>query len=444
MWKKPNKLLWQSTLDVYNGFVGAPHYPLVPHEASPVAPIIVDWYNTIRLYFVNNFDVNNQTRFFDKFKTWFQWYMVTEARALETNLQALPRLWLHATGLYTKIKEETGNTKAAAPGFVCKIIVECMYALAGDERHMLVGFYEDQPVFKKMPHVSGDFDDFLEDVPWASMGCMHHIQPQDVWMVPLWNQVDGEAILEDRKDRSYGEANQQLVEAAFYNQRYVVDHEGAYVRLYDCGNLRSLNLKVRSTKKNALAEILVRAETTKGAFFTVISEEQLLTATPEDFPTLDGHIAHVICKVYHDLVTAVEVPVGNSDNESNTEAIQPLFDDPSRAKWQVIPRRLKAGQPPRPIRHSAPEPSVREPVTVHGHKRRLRPGENMTDKQRQRVRAFEEEFGVVILDRLPEGHTFVLDHMSPKLTQEQFMELPRFMRWRMQQRLTKLLEEVMD
>ena len=65
----------------------------------------------------------------------------------------------------------------------------------------------------------------------------------------------------------------------------------------------------------------------------------------------------------------------------------------------------------------------------------------MTEKHRQELLRFEQETGLVILSRLPEGKTYVRPHFSPKLSNEEVRRLPRFVRYRMQQRLDESLRD---
>jgi hypothetical protein len=63
----------------------------------------------------------------------------------------------------------------------------------------------------------------------------------------------------------------------------------------------------------------------------------------------------------------------------------------------------------------------------------------MTEEQRLRILEFEAETGFIVLDNLPEGKTWVRPHVSPKADSEVVMNLPRFIRAKMQRELTRRL-----
>jgi hypothetical protein len=78
-----------------------------------------------------------------------------------------------------------------------------------------------------------------------------------------------------------------------------------------------------------------------------------------------------------------------------------------------------------------------KPHPIQPHLRR-RP---ITEEHRQHLEEFEQQYGVSILKRLPEGYTFVRPGFSPPGSGEFFWQMPEFIRTRVQQAMEVAVDD---
>lgn len=339
---------------------------------------------------------------------------------------------------------ETVLTDAGAPmagevGRICGLLAMCVIALLGSESTMLIGTANNVPAYKRINRVKNgeEATEYVVNTMLVTFGLLARIREDAARLVPSYDKFTVTAHDVGATGDEYFEVNRVLIEDAFYRQRYIVDPEGAYVRLTNAKSVTSLFLKVRSAGKGSLVEIMARIETTEGSCFTLVDEERLLNPSSDRnvYPSIGSYFAYLVCQIYHDLVTAEVVPTSPESEP------RPLGEDRIMSErdghipsWIVIPRKVRKGA--KEARTELPEPQIREPHRVTGHLRKT----PMTIAHREALLEYEHEWGVEILRMVPEGYTFVRPHMSPAITSQEFAALPRFIRYRVQQELDRVLK----
>ena len=228
----------------------------------------------------------------------------------------------------------------------------------------------------------------------------------------------------------------EILERAYYNQRYILHPEGAYVKTRGAYGVESLVLKVKKSLFDPnYVDFIGFFKTEKGGFVSGLSG---LTATSgrQDCYLYDdqGFAFLLMAQIYHDLVTGIEVtsrPLQKNDAEELLKRPTELLE----SEYVPIPRVVHRKQ--LEFRTPASNPRSMQPHRVSGHRRKA----NMTDQQKDAIRELEEEIGIDILRWIPEGYTFVRPHVSPAGDSQIIQNLPRFIRRRIQGDIQKLLSD---
>lgn len=433
MWKRPSQVtkpfaefFWQVVMD--NGLTAR----RFPEEGEPGNRLLLVWLNDIVA-------IARTSRHSKDFGRRIGVFLLRNAQIMESKPDALVYTHYLIQGLNRKLEPLLGSQLSQLADTILTYFVAAITTLMGSETRVLVGAKGNQYVWKKVRKIAPDQAMAAAVVGmYATYAILPAIGPNEAWMIPDFRELDGDAKALYEEGDGHREQCEDLIERAFYGQEYTIDPEGVYVRIVGAQeDVTGIYLKVQS-RGNELLNILARIETSKGAFFIVVAEDQLLNGATKSDVLVRGATKFdlLVCQVYHDLVTVHDAPIARVDNEGKVLGAPPSRRSTRGASWTVIPRRVR--NQVRSPRSSAPSPtSVKEPVSVVGHPRRAR----MTEKHRQELLRFEQETGLVILSRLPEGKTYVRPHFSPKLSNEEVRRLPRFVRYRMQQRLDESLRD---
>lgn len=232
-------------------------------------------------------------------------------------------------------------------------------------------------------------------------------------------------------------STEDLLEDAFFRQRYIVPTDGAEVRFRRAGDLQ--RMIVMHSRNRILANVL----TEHGEALVTLDTNTANWSSPDIYlptPPQESRWATILSEVYHDIVTAEEIPTtryrrlrGPQQTPLPIPGPEDFLDEPEVI---YIPRRVRVGEeeaprlpyvgPPRPIR----------PHRVSGHRRRA----NMTNEQRLNILELERQLGINILRFIPDGHTFVRPHVSPRGAQVGFRNLPIFIKRRIETRLQEDLQ----
>lgn len=379
MWQNPQRITDEGAILTFMLIMDRPLQPvrlIAPPEADDAGLLMTRWHNDVNTVLSKCVPADGP-----RFRQWFHDYMMTEVDRIEreqlyTTVARLGILW---SNLILSVTEDSSK--------ICHTVISCVLALLGTERTMLVGVDDNKPVFKaietiKKEHIRQYMELLLVIVP----GLMDRITASDVDMVPDFREFDSHSLMVANKERNEElfAASSALIEKAFYKQRYLINPLGVYVKITGLSNLTGMHIKARTAKnKGALMDILAAVQTKDGSFFTALTEERLLAAdekTPGISP--GSRIIYLLCHVYHDLLTAKDIPIAavKKGGKRVVPQRQPL---PGGGSYTVIPRRLANGKTESP-RQAIAEPIISEPRHVDGHPRRGR----MTDKQRsgQKVR----------------------------------------------------------
>ena len=228
-------------------------------------------------------------------------------------------------------------------------------------------------------------------------------------------------------------STEDLLEEAYYHQRFIVPLDGAEVRFQKAGDLEKMII-IQSGD-----DLLARVITRFGEGFLVLNIDTLQQLSGPELirgieltPGKESAWINILAEVYHDLVTAMELPwrhyrvLGGSKERSGV-------DKPERPQVIYIPRTIRTKEVVRLPYKGLPRPLT--PHRVIGHRRRG----NMTEQHREVLMGFEKEYGLSIIANLPAGYTFVRPYVVPAGTSEEFKNLPTFIKRRIQKKLNQEL-----
>lgn len=233
-------------------------------------------------------------------------------------------------------------------------------------------------------------------------------------------------------------STEELLEDAYYRQRYIIPPEGAEIRFRNAGDIQKVVMMQWGSG------LLAKTSTTQGDILSQINLKTAVSTSSEQIPeVLQGHIAdskivNVLAEVYRDLVTAVEIPTSryNSLGRRKVSSKPDEIGPEQRPQVIYIPRVVRTGQKPEVrLPYDGPERPI-TPHRVEGHRRRA----NMTEEHRQRLLQFEREYEIKILENLPAGFTFVRPHFVPADAGESLRDLPIFIKKRIETRFTENLQ----
>lgn len=226
----------------------------------------------------------------------------------------------------------------------------------------------------------------------------------------------------------------ELLEDAWYRQRYIVPPEGANVLFRNAGDLMAVTL-VESRNK-----ILAKVGTTKGdigVFIDLVSSDGLSSPVPEGRVVTeyrDSAYMKIVAEVYHDLVTAEEISTTryrrgltsrspqNSDSQIDT-----------RAAYIYIPRRVRLGDNNEP---RLPYNGPRRPAKAHRVEGFPRRG-NMTPRHRAVLEEYERKLDIDLLSKVPDGFTWVRDFNRGGKVDGASVELPKFIKRNIERRFAE-------
>lgn len=231
---------------------------------------------------------------------------------------------------------------------------------------------------------------------------------------------------------------ESLLENTYYHQRYIVPPEGAEVRFKKAGDLEKMFVIQTGH------DVFAKAITTKGEALVWIDVDNASWFSPDTVTqsvqsSQESPWANILGEVYHDLVTAVELPhtryktLGRKRSREGGEDL-----GLKRPQIIYIPRVIRVGEKPK-VR--LPYEGPLRPITPHkvqGHRRRA----NLSERHRLTLMKFEAEYGISILKNLPAGFTFVRPYVVPQ--EADIQELPTFIKRRIETRLAQELQKPVD
>lgn len=211
-------------------------------------------------------------------------------------------------------------------------------------------------------------------------------------------------------------AIEEILEDAYFQQRYLVPHTGAEVRFRKAGDLA--RMEVIKSGNELLAKLMtsygeeqVILDLNEASY--VVPDRQLLKAGQQ------SSWATSVAETYHDLVTAEEISITRykrlraKRDEVKYHELTDLSGDMDDPQIIYIPRqvRIKEYIDPRPPYDGPPRPM--KPHVVTNYFRSV----NMTPKHRDEILKLEREWGLAageIVNNVPAGKTWVRPHFSPR------------------------------
>ncbi|MBI2007286.1 MAG: hypothetical protein HYS83_01095 [Candidatus Blackburnbacteria bacterium] len=309
-----------------------------------------------------------------------------------------------------------------------------LYLLVCGPNRALVGL-KDGIYWKNIqwPTEDKDFKGIFSNDTLCYLHNLHLIGRKELIVVPdgmipanIWERV---RIPRSRSTLEY------LIEDAYYSQRYIVPPAGAEVRFRRSGDLERMVL-IQS------GDILfARIFTSKGEAFLWLNLDNLnwfINASSSDPYRKDRfkepNIVLILGEVYHDLVTAIELPQTRYKDLGARRGLIKLIGRRDQPQVVYIPRIVHTGRIERPPYEGPPRPVV--PHRVVGHKRRA----NLTEEHRLELIEFEKRTGIKVLENLPAGYTFVRPYVVPKGSEDELRNLPTFIKRKIETQLARELK----
>lgn len=329
------------------------------------------------------------------------------------------------------------NTVEASKGIgfsslSAKVLVDdivTLYLLACDENKFLIGL-KDGPQWKriKLPgDVKGRFEETSHLAAHYLLNIMH-VGKKEASLVPD-DPIAARKAVDDVNLPKPARSVEELLEDSYFHQRYIVPSGGAEVRFRKAGDLEKMI--VLPSKSGVFA----RVSTTKGDAIVTLDTSSGTWTSPErnvENSTSESRWANILAEVYHDIVTAEEIP-GKFKKLRKKKKLPPgsasVDVDDDEPQVIYIPRKVKVGVERKPPYEGPPRPMKPHPVSGY-----VRKG-NMTNSQRLKILALEQQLGISILNFVPSGKTFVSPHVSPKGAEKDFSRLPIFIKKRIETQL---------
>jgi hypothetical protein len=365
---------------------------------------------------------------------------ITQGIVSDRNWQAIWDLSMFGHVSTMELNSKTDDVR----GTFCVFIAELVHLMIGTEESFLCGIRHNQPTWVSY----GKFRPGIDGIPklYRINMDLRYIDPNDLDILPTYAELLDSSYpagpIFPVMD-GYWDKIANLLEDAYYNQQFLTHPAGSLVRVAGIHGVDEAIIKAKRgvSDPNYLDFLGVFTVHGKKYICTLCGEDAM--KRPDDNNFVNANMAHsdvlffrwLLSLLYHDLVTAKDVMPGRErrlDNKAKAAAKLPekIAED---LRWIYIPRKRK--KETLEIRRPAVNPRSMSPHRVSGHKRRA----NMTDRQREAVRALEQESGIEILRWIPEGYTFVRPHIVPADGSASIMQLPRFIRTRIQEDIKSLL-----
>lgn len=368
-----------------------------------------------------------------------------ELLALANEIEAR-REWQLVPGIWRVIDDYAGllnQSLYAILGYIARSV----HFLVGSERQHLVGTRNNQPAWKAFDARKWNGIELVlkafpidSDVEYLDGNDLDIIPDDHQWMVE--SDLPNFPVIKNPW-RELG----ILLEDAYYNQQYLPNAAGSYVRLRGLPGLDGVVIKTkRSLLDPGYIDFLACFECGQKKVLSIFSGIMVNAWRDlgEDWrdtrygdPSKREFLFWLTAQIYHDLVTAKDI--GSRRFRTAKEVDEGLGvrsgDPTSCVAWTYIPRVVRGKE--QEVRRPASSKRSPTPHRVSGHKRKG----NLTEGHKVALKSFEDETGFEILRWLPEGYTFVRPHISPAEGAEVIQELPRFIRRRIQEDIRKLLVE---
>lgn len=437
MWQQPGPLLKVFAAQI-SGYVRDHAYALdihyIEYPDTPAFNRFQEWLKTLRKIETRNIKLGRPI-FYDQYGE----FLLREAARIEQNQEyfLLADMLRAARDAPILLFKKIPPLSAVALRNLCTKITNQLVVLVGNESQLLVGVEGNSPAYKEVefPADPREYSKYIALSPMISEGTLGYVNQSDVWMVPHYREFDYNLRKQSEREGGYANVTRSLMEAAYYNQRYIINTEGVYVKLTNAGDITGMHIKVHGSAESWAVDLLVRVETVHGALFFTLTDESLTDTMRAHAQFWPGtKLGAMAAQVYHDLVTA---SVASGEHRVRFERdVSPTVDDESSCvSWTVI-QRSADGAMRKPRNVYSPSGVSRTPHHVSGHLRQA----PMTKEQRKKLKSFERKTGLRILDFIPDGWTFVLPYISPKESGDSFATVPMFIRHRIQEVFEEGLE----
>lgn len=350
------------------------------------------------------------------------------ANQVRRNLGLIPRL--------SDAFNETSNLASKPQQFLWVLGITTLYLFACEPTRLLVGarggfFWKDINI----PILNGDAETvLLIDLAHIYMEYFRQVGKEELATIPT---EPIHSSLVDRINLPQPRAKfADILEDAFYRQKYDIPAEDTEVLLRDAGEVQKVKMALRDPY------LFGNVVTSKGEGYVVIELDtgrwmdpvRIVTGKAEE----PSPWANLVASVYNFFVTEEEIPVEKyvAVHPPKTITLTPL-DERIKQPYRIyLPRRSYIGErgDPRVKYEGSKRPPRFHPV------RYAIPKMPMTEKHKKELAQWVAETGFR-LPEIPAGHTFRRPHMSPKESEYRIRELPEFIRRRMQDDMDKQVKD---
>ncbi|NCO80346.1 hypothetical protein GW869_01010 [bacterium] len=283
-----------------------------------------------------------------------------------------------------------------------------------------------------LPENPEDRMTFILQVGQQILTFLPFITPQHLDLVPERfgpiHNVDRESI---RVPVLLNQSIPEILEDAYFHQRYVLHPVGAAVQLRDAYDIEGMLVKVVEGK------VIARISTARGETIAMIDLE---TGQGVDFIMAhEGPVAEVknalalfVATVYHDLVVGIETPARRKRKYTVDQQRMAMAFPEKEPTFIYIPRKIRVGGEIREVSPRIPM-TIRRPPRVHPVRGYLKKGW-LSEHHRDELEEFERATGLKILERIPSGKTFIRPHFSPRCDEEGgvIVQYPLFVKRRLE------------
>lgn len=319
-----------------------------------------------------------------------------------------------------------------------------VHFLQGDENTILVGGYQNNSAWLKLKKPLSTKEE-IRKFPLPHEIDMLSISQDDVDLISdcfFSKKLKRKDIPQIKSFRPVIE----MLEDAYANFRYLPLKEGNHVIVTGLPAIKSVILRVKEEEEGHLC-LVARVNHQDGCeYFTFYDVKEVISLLRRSENDNSAHpfMIWLVVKIYHDLVTAKSIRIKTKKNisEQMLKSTKKKKDNASSysPSFIYIPRVEKDGREEivrvklsRPLRDYTPR-------HVTAYKRRG----NMSLRQKEAVREYEKMMGMSILEKLPEGHTFVRDFISPAMSKEEFENTPIYIRARIMDDFEKVIRNLED
>lgn len=268
----------------------------------------------------------------------------------------------------------------------------------------------------QLPENPDDKMTFLLQVGQQILTFLPFITPEHLDLIPEKfgpiHNVDRESI---RIPVLLNQSIPEILEDAYFHQRYVLHPAGAAVQLKNAYDIKGMLVKVVEGK------VIARISTARGETIAMIDLEtgqgiDFMMAHEGPLAEVKNALALFVASVYHDLVVGIETPARRKRKYTVDQQRMAMAFPEEEPTFIYIPQKIRVGGEIREVSSRVPM-AFRRPPRIHPVRGYLKKGW-LSEHHRRELMQFEQATGLKLLERIPPGKTFIRPHFSPRCDEE--------------------------